>query len=125
MSRTLLAALAFGILCLAGGRSLQAHHGYANYVTEHRIYVEGDIQAIQFRNPHVLMQVRTADGTDYLVQWQGASWVERIGVTKDTFKVGDHIVVLGAPNRNADLHDLQSLREIRRPSDGWVWVAGF
>src|SRR5262245_24391903 len=107
-------------LILAGG-SVSAHHSYASYATEQPIYVEGDVLEIAFKNPHVTMRLKTQDGTEYSVAWQCAYWLAHIGVTRETFKVGDHLIVLGAPNRNRQLHDIMSLREVRRPSDGWTW----
>lgn len=113
------------VMLLTAG-SVSAHHGYANYATEHRITIEGDLQDLRLANPHVIMRIRTADSTLYTCLWQGATWVEReANVTPSTFKIGDHLVIYGAPARDAARKELQSLREVRRPSDGWAWVANY
>jgi hypothetical protein len=118
------ASTAIALLLLSAG-SASAHHAYAAYVTEHRITIEGDLEAIRLSNPHVLLQIRTADSTLYTCIWQSANWVgSQAGVTAATFNVGDHLVVNGAPARDPSRKELASLREVRRPSDGWVWRGG-
>jgi hypothetical protein len=119
MGRTV--AVVVGVIAIAG-LSGSAHHGYANYVTEHRIVIEGDLGDIQVGNPRVVMRIKTADSTVYTCIWQGAYWVKMVAhVTASTFKVGDHLIIEGVPSKNPDVKELASLREVRRPSDGWAW----
>jgi hypothetical protein len=109
------------VIALAGS-SASAHHGYANYVTEHRVTIEGDLEEIRVANPHVVMRIRTTDSTVYTCVWQSALLVKMAAnVTASTFKIGDHLIVNGAPSRDPDVKELASLREVRRPRDGWVW----
>ena len=119
----------YAALCVAGTLviatvTLQAHHGYAGFFdpAERTVSVEGDLQSITYANPHVVMMVRAADATVYTVTWQGAYWVERhAGVTKSTFHAGDHLIVIGAPPRDAASHEVTRIREVQRPRDGWLW----
>jgi hypothetical protein len=123
MRRMLIAVLSLLVL---GTRSSDAHHGYADYVTERRITVEGVLEEIQFTNPHVIMRLRTADSTMYICIWQSALWVGQVAnVTASTFRIGDQLVINGAPSRSANLKELASLREVRRPRDEWVWRANY
>jgi len=46
------------------------------------------------------------------------------GVTRETLRIGDHVVVLGNPGRNPEEHRLRLL-SIERPSDGWTWKGSF
>jgi hypothetical protein len=68
------------------------------------------------------MRIRAADSDTYTVTWQAARWVESVaGVTKTTFSVGDHVLITASPSRDPASHELVSVREIHRPSDGWRW----
>jgi hypothetical protein len=110
---------------MAGG-GLQAHHGYGAFFdpSERTVAVEGEIERIAFGNPHVVMQIRTDDSTVYTVVWQSAMWVEHnAGASKSTFHAGDRVIVIGAPARDPQIHEITKLREVRRPSDHWVWKA--
>ena len=112
-----------GILVLAAS-SARAHHGYAAFFqpTERTVAVEGDLESLVYANPHVVMKIRAADSTVYTVSWQAPGWVQRAaGVTRTTFKIGDHLMVIGAPSRDPASHDVTLLREVRRPRDGWSW----
>ncbi len=111
---------------LGSAATVSAHHAYSAYLLDHRITIAGELQDIRLANPHVILRIRTADNTLYTCVWQGASWVERnANVTEMTFKPGDYLVVYGAPSRNRNVKELASLRELRRPKDGWVWRANF
>ena len=44
----------------------------------------------------------------------------RQGVTRETLKPGDHVVIAGNPGRNPDDHRLRMIR-LKRTSDGWTW----
>ena len=122
MRRTAVAVV--GALILAGGSAAYAHHGYANFYspTERTVSIEGNLESLLYANPHVVMKIRAADSTVYTVAWQAVGWVERnAGVTKTTFKVGDHLIVTGSPARDPASREVTLLREVRRPRDGWNW----
>ena len=120
MGRTVLVIIG----AVLAGSSAYAHHGYTTFFspTERTVAIEGDLENLLYANPHVVMTIRGADTTVYTVTWQAASWVERnAGVTKETFKVGDHLIVVGSPSRDPRSHDVTLLREVRRPRDLWSW----
>jgi hypothetical protein len=110
-----------GILILAGGSAALAHHSYGSFFLDRTASIEGDIHQLRFVNPHVVIQIRTADSSIYTATWGPADQVERSGVTKTTLKIGDHVIVSGAPPRDPASHELMPVWEIRRPSDGWAW----
>jgi hypothetical protein len=119
MKRTVVAAL--GALVLASN-AVEAHHGYAGFFLDRTVAVEGNIEDLRYANPHVVIKVRAADATLYTVTWQGRGWVEAYaGVTKTTFQIGDHVIISAAPSRDSASHELASVREVRRPRDGWDW----
>jgi uncharacterized protein DUF6152 len=116
-------AVAIGILILAA-TSLHAHHSYAGFFDpkERTVSIEGTLEDLLYANPHVVMKIRATDSTLYTVTWQSAMWVKRqAGVVKGTFKVGDQLVIVGAPSRDAESHEVTQVREVRRPSDQWSW----
>ena len=54
------------------------------------------------------------------IEWGAAGQLAQQGIGRDSFKVGDHVVVTGSPGRNAEDHRLR-MRTIKRPSDGYSW----
>jgi Family of unknown function (DUF6152) len=115
--------LAVAVLILAA-TSLRAHHSYAGFFDpiERTVSVEGTLEHIVYANPHVVMKIRAADRTVYTVTWQSSMWVKRQArVLKDTFKVGDQLVIVGAPSHDPHSRELTLVREVRRPRDDWSW----
>ena len=84
MRRMIFAVL--GILVLAAS-SARAHHGYANFFLDQRVSIEGDIEAVRFANPHIVLTIRAADGTVYTATWRAAYQMELAGVTRTTLRV--------------------------------------
>ena len=122
MTRSVLAVVA--LVALAGGASASAHHSYAGFFDpkERTVAVEGQLEGILYANPHVVMKIRVADSTIYTITWQARTWVERqAGVTKSTFQIGDHLVVIGSPSRDSTSREVTLVREVRRPADQWIW----
>ncbi len=122
MRNILIPVIALAVL--AGHSSVAAHHSYAGFFDpkERTTVVEGTLESIIYANPHVVLRIRAADSTLYTVTWQARTWVERqAGVTKSTFQVGDHLIVVGAPARDATMREISQVREVRRPSDHWTW----
>jgi thiamine monophosphate kinase len=70
----------------------------------------------------VHVDVREKDGTKvrYAVEWGGVGQLGQQGVTRDTLKVGDHVIITGAPGRNAADHRVRMVT-LKRPSDGFAW----
>jgi Family of unknown function (DUF6152) len=114
------AVAVIGTIVLAGS-SARAHHGYANFLINQNVSIEGDIEEFRYANPHIVLKIRTADSTLYTATWEAPKRVERAGVKRTTLKVGDHVIVTGAPPRDPASHELMPVREIHRPRDGWRW----
>ena len=102
-----------------------AHHSFAaTYFEDKKVTVEGELVQFLYRNPHSFIQVESKekDGTviRWAVEWGGGGQLSRQGVTRETLKPGDHVVVVGNPGRNDEDHRLRMVT-IERPSDGWKW----
>ncbi len=122
--KRLLAAFAVAWACLLGG-PVHAHHSFAStYVENQAVTIEGDLVQLLFRNPHSFMQVTVmeADGSmaRYAIEWSGVAQLGADGVTRETLKLGDHLVISGNPGQNPSDHRVR-LISLQRPSDGFGW----
>jgi hypothetical protein len=114
--------------CVLSGAGVFAHHLHPDFLADQDATVERTIERIQFRQPHVVITMRTADSTVYTAEWQGSIWLHQNlvspvpgPVTSDTLKLGDRIVVVGSPHCDTTRHELATLKEVRRPLDDWRW----
>jgi Family of unknown function (DUF6152) len=117
-----LAASACGLILAAGA---QAHHSFtATYDESDTVRIEGTLVAFHFRNPHASVDVLAEDENGQMVrwgiEWGGAGQLANQGVTRETLKAGDHVVITGNPSRDTALHRLR-MRSLLRPSDGYGW----
>jgi hypothetical protein len=102
-----------------------AHHSFAaTYFEDQTATVEGKLVQFLFRNPHSFVHVEAPDDKGevqtWAIEWGGGGQLSREGVSRDTLKPGDHVIVSGNPGRNPADHRIR-MRSISRPSDGWKW----
>ena len=102
-----------------------AHHSFARYYFEKdTVSVAGEIVEFEYRSPHawVHLMVRDENGQlqPYSAEWFNTTRLKRLQITKDTLKPGDHVIITGAPGRNAAERKLH-VKGIERPADGWKW----
>jgi len=127
MMRRLSAVLIAAVTLLAGAAS--AHHSYAaTYDTSKDVKLEGKLVQFVYRNPHTFVHVQAMDESGamqrWAIEWAGTSQLDRAGVSRDTLKIGDKVVITGNPGRNPADHRLR-MRSIERPKDGWKWSGTF
>lgn len=101
------------------------HHSFqASYDMESLIEIKGTLMQLNFRNPHssVMVIAPDADGNmqRWGVEWGGASVLMRQGLTRDSFKPGDEVVITGQPGREAGDYRMR-MQTIIRTSDGFGW----
>jgi hypothetical protein len=128
MKRTLLALVITAGAIVSGGRAL-AHHSFAaTYFEDKTQKVEGNLVQFLYRNPHSFVHVEGPDEKGVMqrwaVEWGAGGQLGRQGVTRETLKPGDHVIIVGNPGRNPDDHRLRMVN-ITRPSDGWKWGGTF
>src|ERR1700752_1913007 len=104
MRRILLAAVvAAATIPLMGTRAYGHHSFAATYLEGQTVTIQGELVQFQFRNPHsfIHVMVKDADGSDvrYSVEWGGAGQLGGQGVTRETLKPGDIVIVTGSPGR--------------------------
>jgi hypothetical protein len=96
--------LALAVSLLGLPAATFAHHGTANYDTEHSISVKGTVTDFQFVNPHVLIYMTAKDAGGKTTSWQGEltspNRLARAGWKKDTIKNGDTITISGFPAKS-------------------------
>ena len=113
------------LAALTIGTRAYAHHSFAaTYREKDSVTIEGELVQLDFRNPHsfVHVMVKEKDGSmvRYAIEWGGVGQLGQQGITRDTFKVGDHVVISGAPGRNPADHRVRMVT-LKRPSDGFSW----
>ena len=64
-----------------------------------------------YRNPHSFVHVEVKDKTGqtvrWAVEWGAGGQLGRQGVTRETLKPGDHVIIVGNPGRNPEDHRLR------------------
>lgn len=118
-----LLATAAGLLVIGAGA--HAHHSFtATYDESREITIEGTLVQFMFRNPHAFVHVMAPDEEGEMqrwgVEWGGAGQLSGQGVTRDSLRPGDHVIITGNPGRNEVDHRIR-MRSLLRPSDGFGW----
>ena len=120
------------VLLVAGmavfGARASAHHSFAaTYLEDQEVSIEGDLVQFLYRNPHSFVHIMAPDPKDksagmirWAVEWGGGGQLGQQGVTRETLKPGDHVIITGSPGRNPADHRLR-MRTIYRPKHGWRW----
>jgi hypothetical protein len=104
---------------------IDAHHSFAAaYFEDKTMQVEGKLVQFQFRNPHsfIQLEVKNASGQieRWSIEWGGASQLGSQGITNETLKYGDVVIISGNPGRVAEDHRIRMLW-LRRKSDNFGW----
>ena len=119
MRRTLL-ALAGGLVL--SGALVEAHHSIASvYDGSKSVKLEGTISKFEFVNPHPVLTIdvvsQEGNAEPWRLEMDNRSELAAIGVTTQTFKPGDLVVVAGSPARSQP-RGLYLLK-LERPADGF------
>ena len=125
MKRLLVVVLVAGACALS--TRAYAHHSFAaTYLEDQTVTIEGELVQFLFRNPHsfVHLLVKQKDGQQvrYAVEWGGAGQLGSQGVTRETLRPGDVVVISGSPGRNPADHRVRMV-SLKRPKDGFGWGA--
>ena len=110
---------------IAGGTALYAHHSYAaTYDTSREIKLEGKLVQFAYRNPHSFVHIEAPDQNGvqqrWAVEWSGGGQLANQGVTRESLKVGDEVVIIGRPSRVPG--EFRALMvSLTRPADGFTW----
>jgi hypothetical protein len=82
----------------------------------------GQVQQIEWHNPHVELIIRTDGGESRRATWLNIQGLQRAGINRDTLRAGDQVTVTVGTRDNADVVNTPMLlAAISRTSDGWEW----
>jgi hypothetical protein len=121
MKRSLLVLLA----ALIVGLPAYAHHSFTStYDVDKTVKIQGKIVVFQFRNPHSFLQIEAPDAKGVIqrwaIEWGGAGSLGSQGVTRNSLKIGDVVVITGNPGRTEADHRIRMVT-LLRPSDEFGW----
>ena len=117
--------LSLTVAALAIGAKAWGHHSFAAvYLEDQEVTIEGRLVQFLWRNPHTLVHVMVEqeDGSNvrYVVEWGSATQLGATGVSRETLRPGDYVVINGNPGRNVEDNRVRLLNFLR-PSDGLTW----
>jgi len=97
-----------------------AHHSFAGtYVEDQTVKLEGTVAEFNIRNPHSFISIEVVDkdgkATRWGGEWGGVTQLSQGGVNRFTLKIGDKIIVDGAPARDSSDHKVL-VRQVVRPA---------
>jgi hypothetical protein len=139
MKRNLAIQLAATALCIgAATSSARAHHSHAMFYDPCKsLTLEGRVESVQWKDPHILFDLKLDDGTTYHAEWMGLRGVENhggVGPAQDALKFGVRVVVVGNLLRDpAQIRasfpafkdsrgpNLVDVAQIRRVDNSWSW----
>lgn len=95
--------LAVGLLAVAA--PMFAHHSTVMFDEEKKITLEGTVTRMQWANPHAVMYLDVQDENGEVQNWKlelnsPVVLNRRFGWTRNTFKTGDRVRVIGSPRRD-------------------------
>jgi hypothetical protein len=114
-----------GLAVLVAGSTTSAHHSYgATYDLSKEITLEGKLVQFVYRNPHSFVHIQAPDESGkqqrWSVEWSGTGQLNNQGVTRETLRVGDMVVIVGRPSRVTGEYRLLMV-SLKRPLDGFTW----
>jgi hypothetical protein len=115
--------LSFAFGMAVSGSTADAHHSIAAvYDSSRKATVEGAVTRFQFTNPHPLLMIEVTDRSgkaaqEWVLEMDNRSELAAVGVTAETLKPGDRVVVSGSMAR-AQANRLYISR-LDRPADGF------
>ena len=116
---------AFVVVALFAGVPAEAHHSFASfYFEDESVSIEGELFEFVLRSPHAWVYVIAENAKGemqvFAAEWANANRLGRQGVTEDTLRPGDHVIISGSPGRDRSEHQIH-LKSLERPADGWTW----
>lgn len=122
MRKVILLAIATAMLVATAS---YAHHSYgATYDTSKEVRLQGKLVQFVFRNPHAFVHIQAADEKGVMqrwaVEWSGTTQLGAAGITHESLRVGDDIVIVARPSRVPGEYRALMVT-LKRPSDGFGW----
>ena len=80
----------------------------------------GQIERVEWRNPHVVLLIQAEDGESHQLTWLNPQQLGWAGIERDTIRSGDHVTVTVGTRENSMVQPML-LAAITRTSGGWEW----
>jgi hypothetical protein len=114
------------LVAFVGGIPVYGHHSFAAYYLEDQtVSIEGDLIEFEYRNPHAWVHIGARDNFGRMqkvsAEWASPGRLSQQGISRDTLKPNDRLIVTGSPARNPSEYRMH-VKRIERPADGWTWV---
>lgn len=114
-----------GLAALAVAQLAYSHHSFpAAYVVDEEVTLRGVLVAFMFRNPHSFVHLSVTndagEAETWAVEWGATGFLLKQGITRETFKAGDEVIITGNPGRIPEDRRMR-MRYIERVSDGFKW----
>ena len=120
MKRRFFASSISALALIGVASAADAHH--PPHFDRCKLYtIAGDVQRIDWGNPHVKLSIKAEDGTTYDLIWRSIQQLSLAGVQKDAVRVGDHVVATGSKQSDDPAHVSILLSEIHKANDGLQW----
>src|SRR4051794_6570046 len=88
------------VAACAAASPVSAHHSHGAFFDACiPVILEGSVQAVQWKAPHVLIDFKTDEGVLYRAEWTSPQGLSRRGIEPAMVTAGERIVVTGAPLR--------------------------
>ncbi len=113
--------LAARLLVVSWSGAVIAHHSFAGvYDSGQTLALTGTVREFLFIHPHPFLVVEVGQETGKRQTWRAEMdnrfELEDIGMTADTFRPGDLVVISGSPGRSQA--NILYLWRLERPADG-------
>jgi Family of unknown function (DUF6152) len=108
------------VVASMSGVAAYAHHSFAGtYIEDQSVKLEGTVAEFNIRNPHsfISIEVTDKDGktTRWGGEWGGVTQLSQGGINRFTLKIGDKLIVEGAPARDSSENKIL-VRKVVRPA---------
>jgi hypothetical protein len=95
---------AWGLLFLATAPIFAHHSVSAEFDVNRQVTYTGVITRVEWSNPHIYFYVDVTDARQRVTNWAfegaGPNTLARMGLLRDTLKVGDRVTVVAFPARD-------------------------
>lgn len=81
----------------------------------------GEVERVQWRNPHVELIVVADDGESHHMSWLNPQQLGLAGIERDTIRAGQRVTVTVGTHEDAVVPRPKLLAAITRLDDGWEW----
>jgi hypothetical protein len=97
-----------------------AHHSLSAYDSKRQTTLEGVITEFHFVNPHPFLLIKAEKSEkEWALEMDNRSEMVQAGITAETLRVGDRIIVTGNPSRDGGRG--LYINKLQRPADGFEY----